>query len=66
MSHTIFRIKCDQCSALVINSTPCHETGCYNASKPWIKDHEAGLIRPSTIDDEIPSELQDFIDSEDD
>ena len=25
-----FRIACSQCEALVINSTPCHESGCPN------------------------------------
>lgn len=23
-----FRVKCSACEALVINGTPCHETGC--------------------------------------
>ncbi len=26
-------IACDSCAALVINSVPCHETGCPNATK---------------------------------
>ena len=24
------RISCDQCAAMVINNTPCHEAGCPN------------------------------------
>lgn len=27
------RVGCSQCSALVINGTPCHETGCPNARR---------------------------------
>lgn len=25
-----FRVRCSQCEALVINTIPCHETGCPN------------------------------------
>lgn len=25
-----YKVKCSQCEATVINSTPCHETGCPN------------------------------------
>lgn len=25
------KVRCSQCEALVINGTPCHETGCRNA-----------------------------------
>ncbi len=25
-----YSVKCSQCEALVINGTPCHETGCSN------------------------------------
>jgi len=27
-----YRVKCSSCDSLVINGTPCHETGCSNAT----------------------------------
>lgn len=29
-SEGTWRVRCSQCEALVINGTPCHETGCPN------------------------------------
>lgn len=31
-------VKCDQCEALMINGTFCHETGCPNSRKTWLPD----------------------------
>lgn len=28
-----YRVRCSQCEALVINGTPCHETGCPNTRR---------------------------------
>ena len=28
-----YSVRCSQCSALVINGVPCHETGCPNKRK---------------------------------
>lgn len=33
-------IKCSRCEILVINNTPCHETGCPNARKGYYKAGE--------------------------
>ena len=35
-----YRCHCDQCNMLVINNTPCHETGCPNAKKGYYKGDE--------------------------
>ena len=29
-----WRVRCSMCEALVINGTPCHESGCGNAPRP--------------------------------
>lgn len=34
------RVGCSQCQALVINGTPCHETGCPNAPKKETTPHD--------------------------
>jgi hypothetical protein len=31
-------MHCDQCQALMINSTFCHEIGCPNSRKTWVDD----------------------------
>lgn len=28
-----YKIKCSNCAALVINNTPCHESGCPNQKR---------------------------------
>jgi hypothetical protein len=33
-----YKITCNQCDILVINNTPCHETGCPNAKKGYFKN----------------------------
>ena len=35
-----YRCHCDQCNMLVINNTPCHETGCPNTNKGYYKGNE--------------------------
>ena len=32
------KVKRDQCEALAINGVPCHEAGCPNSRKPWVRD----------------------------
>ncbi len=34
------RVRCSQCDALVINGTPCHETGCPNTPRPETDDDD--------------------------
>jgi len=29
----VWKVRCSQCEALVINGVPCHETGCPNIVK---------------------------------
>lgn len=29
-------VKCDQCEAMMINGTFCHEVGCPNSRKTWL------------------------------
>jgi hypothetical protein len=29
----VWKVKCSQCEAVVINGTPCHEPGCPNRKK---------------------------------
>jgi len=30
----VWKVKCSQCEAVVINGLPCHEHGCPNKKKP--------------------------------
>jgi len=32
-SDNMYRVRCSQCEALVINGIPCHERGCPNERK---------------------------------
>lgn len=35
------RVRCSQCEALVINGTPCHETGCRNQKRRSVEEEES-------------------------
>jgi hypothetical protein len=38
-------IHCDQCQALMINGTFCHETGCANARKTWNGEEWVRMVK---------------------
>lgn len=44
-----YRVKCDQCEALVINGVPCHEQGCPNTKLPWHRDDTLMTCTPSEV-----------------
>lgn len=58
------RVRCSCCEALVINGTPCHETGCPNQSREC---RECGCLIPAgescdcmdPIDDDSYAEFDD-------
>lgn len=37
-------MKCNQCSASVINGVFCHEAGCPNKHKTWVPDREEWVL----------------------
>jgi len=37
-------MKCDQCSATMINGVFCHESGCPNSRKTWVPDREQWVL----------------------
>ena len=56
-----YKIKCDQCEPMAINSKPCHEQGCVNSRTPWFYDDETSEVRPQRDFDVIYDEyLDDF------
>lgn len=49
-----YRVWCNQCEALAINGTPCHETGCPNSRQPWKRAF--GYCYPENI--ELPERFK--------
>jgi hypothetical protein len=33
-----YRVRCSQCSAIVINGVACHESGCLNRPRPEVDE----------------------------
>ena len=54
----MYRVKCDQCLALVINGNPSHEIGCPNSQKDWFFDGKFNEVYP--IDSEPIDEFPDY------
>ena len=47
-------INCDQCQALMINGTFCHETGCPNQGAKWIDGEWVKFWECRECGDSIP------------
>lgn len=50
MSKRYFTVWCNQCDALAINGTPCHESGCPNSQQKWKFDRRHGYCHPENVD----------------
>lgn len=48
------KVKCSDCSAVVINGVACHETGCPASKRPWVVMD--GYIIPGDLEHEIYNE----------
>lgn len=57
------QVKCSQCSALSINGTPCHETGCPNQGRECF---ECGCHIPSGQSCDCLDPMEDEEDPSDD
>jgi hypothetical protein len=57
-----FKVKCDQCEALVINGCACHEQGCPNMKFPWVRNGNYIMPDKTPIErcEEVDFELEEI------
>ena len=53
-------IKCDQCTAAMINGVFCHETGCPNRHKDWDPEEGCWVEPHSWMDDYFDEEEENY------
>ena len=56
MSRKSYTVYCNQCEALSINGTACHESGCQNTREKWKFDRRHGYCYPENV--ELPESFK--------